>query len=590
MSQSHGSFEDTPPDTGALAGWRARRRWIPVVALVVLAVAAMGGVAFHHFWLQDEIPIIEHYRMIHGSDGLWLPFLKPYWPPPFSPDLYRPLSLVFFTLQWVAGDGAIQLFHILNLVLYVLTVTVVWRLARLMLPEVGAWVAAALFAVHPVHVEAVALSINQSETLVALLMISAVGVYVDWRRHPDRGPRAPWAVLALYVVGCLVKESAVVLPGLLLAAELTIVGDPTPLFDRLVRLRPWALAMVLVASAFIEIRALVLHGFVGSFLAEGLYGLGWGGRVLTMLGVVPRWATLMLWPAHLQEDYSPREIVGTSHWGPDQTLGALILIVTLVLLARSWRKQPVVAFGLLWFFVAIFPVSNVVVPTGIILAERTLFLPSVGVVLALGALAAPIAARLAGGAGLLLRRSVPVGVAAVLILGVGRSFDRMRVWHDPRALWGESMLDAPESFRVNEAFAYLMQRIGRNDRFVHYMREAIAFAGRSARLNGNLGDWYRNRNDCDSALPLYAESIRIDPDNEVTRASVLACLFARGRYRQALGIATVGRAYMPDSRVLARFQVLSESLQVADPAHRGVKLTIDSLAPALLVITGPAQR
>lgn len=166
----------------------------------------------------------------------------------------------------------------------------------------------------------------------------------------------------------------------------------------------------------------------------------------------------------------------------------------------------------------------------------------------------------------------------------------MRVWHDPRALWGESMLDAPESFRVNEAFAYLMQRIGRNDRFVHYMREAIAFAGRSARLNGNLGDWYRNRNDCDSALPLYAESIRIDPDNEVTRASVLACLFARGRYRQALGIATVGRAYMPDSRVLARFQVLSESLQVADPAHRGVKLTIDSLAPALLVITGPAQR
>ena len=44
MSQSHGSFEDTPPDTGALAGWRARRRWIPVVALVVLAVA--GGLLY----------------------------------------------------------------------------------------------------------------------------------------------------------------------------------------------------------------------------------------------------------------------------------------------------------------------------------------------------------------------------------------------------------------------------------------------------------------------------------------------------------------------------------------------------------------
>ena len=581
---------DPLPEGGRSRSGGPRRIGIQCVALIALAVVAMGGVAFHRFWLQDEIPIIEHYRMIHGSGGLWLPFLKPYWPPPFSPDLYRPLSLVFFTLQWAAGDGAIQLFHVLNLVLYVLTVTVVWRLARLMLPELGAWAAAALFAVHPVHVEAVALSINQSETLVALLMISAVGLYVDWRRHPDLRPRAPWAVLALYVVACLVKESAVVLPGLLLAAELTIIADPSPFFHRLVRLRPWALGMVLIASAFIGVRTLVLHGFVGSFLAEGLYGLGWGGRVLTMLGVVPRWTALMLWPAHLQEDYSPSEIVGTSHWGPDQTIGALILLVTLVLLVRSWRRRPVAAFGLLWFFVAIFPVSNVLVPTGIVLAERTLFLPSVGVALALGAVAAPIAAWLTTGAGLLARRAIPVAVAVVLGLGLGRSIDRMRVWHDPRALWGESMLDAPRSFRVNEAFAYLMQRIGRNDRFVHYMREAIAFAGRSARLNGNLGDWYRNRNDCDSALPLYAESIRIDPDNEVTRASALACLLARGRYRQALGIATVGRAYMPDSRVLARFQVLSESLAVADPARRGVKLTIDSLAPALLVITGPDHR
>ncbi|HEU5357696.1 MAG TPA: hypothetical protein VFU45_01155 [Gemmatimonadales bacterium] len=559
-------------------------------ALVLLAALAMGGVVLHRFWLQDEIPIIEHYRMIHGATGLWLPFLKPYWPPPFSPDLYRPLSLVFFTLQWAAGDGAIWLFHLLNLVLYILCVTATWRLARQMLPAGAAWAAAALFAVHPVHVEAAALSINQSETLVALLIISAVGVYVDWRRAPDRHPRAPWVVLALYLVSCLVKESGIVLPGLLLAAELTILDDGTPLVRRAVRLRPWALGMMLIASAFIGVRTLVLHGFVGSFLAEGLFGLGWSGRVLTMLGVVPRWAALTLWPAHLQEDYSPREIVGTNHWGTDQTLGLLILLVTLVLLVRSWRRNKAAAFGLLWFFVAIFPVSNVVVPTGIVLAERTLFLPSVGVALALGGLVAGLVARYGAGAGLLLRRAAPAALALVLVLGVVRSFTRMKVWHDPRSLWGQSMLDAPESFRVNEAFAYLMQRIGRNDRFVYYMRQAIALAGRSARLNTALGDWYRNHNDCTTALPLYAEALRIDPEDEVTRASSLACLFSRGKYRQARGVATVGRGYLPDSRVLARFQVLSESLAVADPAGRGVKLTIDSLAPALLLVTGPAAR
>ena len=150
------------------------------------------------------------------------------------------------------------------------------------------------------------------------------------------------------------------------------------------------------------------------------------------------------------------------------------------------------------------------------------------------------------------------------------------------------MLDAPDSYRVNEAFAYLMQRIGRNDRFVYYLRQAITLAGRSARINGELGDWYRHRNDCDEALPLYAAALKSQPDNEETRASALACFFARGRYREARGVATVGRGYLPDSKVLARFQVLSESLQVADPSGRGVRLTIDSLAPALLLVAGRA--
>ncbi|MGH7591439.1 MAG: tetratricopeptide repeat protein, partial [Gemmatimonadales bacterium] len=458
------------------------------------------------------------------------------------------------------------------------------------LPSAGAWVAAALFAVHPVHVEVVALSINQSETLVGILLVSATAAYVDWRRGGNTGTTMPWLLLAMYLVGCLLKESAIVLPGLLLAAELTLIDDPTPWRERVLKLRPWGLGMAGIAVAFLGIRTLVLHGVVGTFTAEGLIDLTWQGRLLTMLGVVPRWATLMFWPAHLQEDYSPGEIIGTDRWGPDQVIGALILVMTVVLLVRSWRKNRVAAFGILWFLVAIFPVSNVVVPTGIILAERTLFLPSVGGVLALGALVAPIGRWLAAAARPGLNRAVVGITAAVIACGLGRSYVRMRIWRDPRSLWSQSMLDAPDSWRVNEAFAYLLGRIGEKDRFVHYMRRAIALSGRSPRLNAYLANWFRHRDDCVSAGPLYDEAVRLDPRNELIRASQLACLLAAPDYRRARGVATVGRGYLPESRVLARIQVMSESLAVVDRLRHGVKITIDSLDPGLVKITGPAHQ
>lgn len=556
---------------------------------MALVLGATGGVAFHHVWLQDESPIIQNYRLVHGVSGLWVPFTIPYWPPPFSPSLYRPLSLAFFSLQWAAGDGEIWVFHLLNLVLYALSVMIVWRLARLLMPSVGAWIAAALFAVHPVHVEAVALSINQSEALVGILLMSATAAYVDWRRHGNAGTKTPWLILAIYFVGCLIKESAIILPGLLLAAELTLIDDATPWRERVAKLRPWGIGLMGIAVVFLGIRTLVLRGVVGTFTAEGLVGLTWGGRLLTMLGVIPRWAALMFWPAHLQEDYSPGEIIGTDHWGPDQVIGALILLMTLVLLVRSWRKNRVAAFGILWFLVAIFPVSNVVVSTGIILAERTLFLPSVGGVLALGALVAPIHHRLAS-AGRAWTRLAIGAVAIILTCGLGRSFARMRVWTGPRSLWSQSMLDAPDSWRINEAFAYLLGRIGERDRFVYYMRRAIALNGRSARLNAYLANWFRHRDDCVSAGPLYDDAVRLDPQNELIRASQLACLLAAPNYRRARGVATVGRGYLPESRVLARIQAMSESLEVADPGRHGVKITIDSLDPGLVKITGPAHQ
>ena len=112
-------------------------------------------------------------------------------------------------------------------------------------------IAAALFAVHPVHVEAVANVAGQSELFVALLVVVALGLYVRSRASGALTPLR-WIVIgALFAAACLFKEHAIVLPVLIVVAEMTVVRDRDPLTSRLTRSRGPLLALALIAVAFL---------------------------------------------------------------------------------------------------------------------------------------------------------------------------------------------------------------------------------------------------------------------------------------------------------------------------------------------------
>ena len=260
----------------------------------------------------------------------------------FVAALYRPLTSVSLALQWAAGDGSPLAFRLVSYALYALTCVAVFRLARTQLPLAVAVASAALFAVHPVHVEAVALGVNQNELWVGLIACVMVMVYLrDRARGGPVSPRALWQLCLLYLTACMLKENALVLPALLPAAELVLVRSAVPLRIRISHVRLLLLLMGALGLAFYWIRIRVLSGsLAGTFTAEGLVGLSATGRALTMLGVVPHWCRLLLWPEHLQADYSPGEIVGTSSWGAMQTLGAVLIFLSVVAAVAARKRAP----------------------------------------------------------------------------------------------------------------------------------------------------------------------------------------------------------------------------------------------------------
>ena len=562
-----------------------RRAWLwPLLIALLAVVASLSGVG--NQYVQDDIAVIWKNGEVHHLSGVGRLFTHSYWPPPFIPALYRPFASVVFMAQWLAGGGSPIAFRVVSYALYGLTCVGFFRLARVRLPLVVAAVVAALFAVHPVHVEAVAVAVNQSELLVGLLACVMVVLYVRERSRGGPLPTRTQLLLAgLYLTACLMKENALILPGLLIAAEVLLVPTDESIRDRLSFGRRPLLLLMLVAVVFYWVRTQVLGGsLAGTFVAEGLEGLTMSERAMAMLAVVPQWFRLLFWPAHLQADYSPAEIVAQTAWGPEHTLGALLLAASVFATLLSWRRAPMVAFGLVWCAIALFPTSNVLVPTGIVVAERTLFLPSIGMMLAVGGIAALVVARATPRARLLLGAATGV----LLALGMFRSITRHPVWHDQFGLWYHTANeDAPRSFHAHEALAEAYFQIGVGRMSEQEYQLAIQFAPpRLSRPMMEYGDRLRQSGFCYPAAQQYRKVIALRPNHIAARTALIACALDLGFYREAAYQARMATAYDWQRLVFQRALFTADSaLRVGAPPGT-VRLKVspsDSLGSYVIV-------
>ena len=556
-----------------------RRSWLAPALVLALSLGASLPVVVNGL-VQDDVPIIVQNPAVHQLSTIPVHFRQPYWPMPYSPDLYRPFSSTLFTLEWVASHGRFWFFHATSVALYAAVCLAVLALFRRLLPPRAALGAAALFAVHPVHVESIAPAVNQSELVAALCVILAVCRYLDWRTTAAAPSRKQVAILTTtYAAACLFKESGIVLPGLLAAAELTLVRDLRPLSARLRQLWPLAIALALTGAGFIALRTSVLGSLAGTFTAEAFRGLSSGERVLTMLGVVPEWARLFLWPAHLQADYSPQEIIGTTSWGLGQTVGLAILAPTVILTLTGIRRHAAASFGMLWAAIAILPVSNLLVPTGIALAERTLFLPSVGVVLALGAGLAAIAARLDGAAPRIRLASLAALVLLVLA-GAARSAFRYRIWHDTLTFTQRTVEDAPTSYRARAALGETMFFLRQKRTGEHLLREAIRLYPDGYVTYAILADHYRLADLCPPAIPLYHQALDLAPKAADVRASLIACQLHVADYRGARDVAAGGVAAGAWPAMFRGFERTADSATAAAAPPGTVRVKVPESAAA----------
>jgi hypothetical protein len=512
-----------------------------LVAALALAASATGlGNGFAY----DDVPIIVRDPRAHDLARAWHFCCTSYWPRALGGGLYRPLTSIAFATEWAIGHGAPLVFHLANVALYVTLALVVLRLATLVLPPVAATLAAALFAVHPVHVEVVANVVGQAELLVALAVTWATVVYLRARRHtsgvagvPSRATIA--AIAGLFLLALLAKEHAAVLPLLLLAAECTVITDDRPRAERVRALAPIAVTLAATAAIYAGIRDLAIGRLLGDAPNLMLVRVPLASRWWTMLGIASEWTRLLVWPAHLAATYSPP---GTPILtGPDASAvaGALALVVAGMVAVLARRRAPVLTLGILWIAIALLPVSNVLFVSGVLLAERSLFLPSIGLALGAGALVAVALERLRAAP----RRAHVMGAtlaALVLALGVVRSARRQPIWRDDATLYAASVVDEPGSYYAHFLYAGELFGEGRLGSGEHEAKLAIVQSGGFPLALTMLADAYAGAGQCARAVPLWREALRTIPGIVPARLGLATCLLQDGSYAEARSVALVG--------------------------------------------------
>ena len=495
---------------------RDRRLYLAVIACALVPYIP----ALWNRFAMDDLYIIVWNPLVHSVRGAWHAFSGPYWPPDLGGQMYRPLPLATFAVDWTVAHGHPAWFHAMNLLWHAGVAVAVTALARRWADWTAALVAGLVFAVHPVHVEAVANVIGVAELMAAAAVCLAVYAAVVRQDVLLSG--------AALVLGLLSKENAVVAPALIGWAW--IVGLARPSRRRMLA---FAASWVIIAGGYLAVRSVVLHPYARLhaiapvFLGESALS----GR-LTAIAALGDVVRLLVFPLTLRVDYSPGErTIVRSLLDGHFIIGLACLAFWATLLVMAWRRQRrLEAYGLGWIAIAFLPVSNLLFSSGVFLAERTLYLPSAGLALAAGTALARLR----------VRRFRLVLMLLALAGGI-RSGVRSPVWRDDFSVTQSILEDSPESYRGPARMAALYQSHRQPDRAMASLRIASRIFDRDPTLFIAGAD---------AALTLGQSRLA---DSLLARAELL-CSRCPGYYRtQALAARARGDSAVADS-LLARMR------------------------------------
>ena len=447
---------------------------------------------------------------------------------------YRPLQMLTYRMVAAAFGFGPTPFHLCNIALAIVCVLATFAVFLLLMEDTFmAFAAASLFAVYPIHTEAVDWIAASPDLGCALFFLLAFALFLGARRtHPNPGHwLLPFLSIAAYAISMLWKETAVVFP-VLVGVYVLVVEKPTA--SRLRAALKTSAAYWVVLATYLVLRFRVLGGLA---TGQRIWDLSPVQFTLTAAHLMLSYWQKLALPFQLNAYYLFSPIRSLS----DPRAIATIVLVPVAIAASVYlvRRAPLAAFAALWVFLTLLPAMNIYALGRNAFAERYLYLPSVGFCLLLTLFAAFLIRRIP----VRLRKPVAILLLVSLVLGFAvETIQRNSDWKDDKTLFAETLRRSPDAAFVNNMVA-----IGESDvspgslTAERTFQRAVVLAKQQTppdRLDlvtayQGLASLYADRADNQRALQALSDAREIDPSNPETDSEEGLILVRTGHWSEA---------------------------------------------------------
>ena len=579
----------------------SRQNVLALLALgLLVAVPYLPAILWGGFVWDDNLYVkVDPVRDVSGLWQIW-----------FSPSAleveghYWPITYTTFWLEHKLWGFAPAGYHIVNVLLHLANTLLLWHLMR-RLAVPGAWMVAAVFAVHPLHVESVAWIFERKDVLSGLLYLSAVLAWMRFVEQP-RPQRYAWS-LALYAAALLSKSIAVTLPASLLIWHWWKQGRVTS--TDLLRLVPFFVVGLVIALGDLSSYRSVHHKEFDFSLIE---------RTLIAARALWFYAGKLLWPTNLAVIY-PRwdiHVADPLAWG--YLVGAVALAVALWCFRQHLRRGPLA--GALFFVITLSPTLGFVdynYMSYAFVADRYQYLAGIGVMAVVIGTAAYGIRHLSG---LWQKGALSGAVVVLILLGLltwrqasiyrdDETFNRHIIELNPQArnahynlgnaLYGQGRyaeaVDAyrvaakqrPNYAKVHANFGIVLNELGRFEEAATHLRRAIALAPKTKSRYYHLGNALYGQGRYAEAVDAYRVAVEQIPDSFEVHSNLGMALNKLGRFEEAE--THLRRAIALDPQDVDLSQKLAAKLaEVLTPQGRYAE-AIDVLAQAVALNPSSSQ-
>lgn len=497
-----------------------------IIAIITLTFLSYINTLNNSFVYDDNTYVVEN-RQIRSIANIPNAFVSSYPPDSKEQGLYRPMVTISYIFDYAIWGLNPKGFHLTNLILHILTSIIVYLLAFEIIKS--RWPSAAagiVFALHPVHTEAVTWVVGRAEVMAGLFYFLAFLFYIKAGNLSSFKNRQFIFSNIFYFLALLSKEIAITLPILLFVYDYFFVQRQrsTEIIELLKRRY---LYFIILTFMYIIIRFAVLGSLSPQKNLSFTSDVGLYERFLTIIVVIGYYIRLLFLPFNLTVDYVFPKIASLNL--PVLIYGGM-LIFSLIIISFSYKMSKRLSFAILFFYITLLPVSNIM-PIGELIAERFLYIPLISFALLIGISADYFYIRFSSRLLRIIITTLLIFLAAFYSLAtISRNYE----WKDAFTLWKATIYIMPASSVAHNNLGVEYVKKEEYVDAINEYKKAIELSPKYFHAITNLGDAYLKIGLIDEAIDFYNKAIDAEPDYSTAYNNLGFAYFEKGLYKEAL--------------------------------------------------------